>query len=135
LSAAIVAKYTKNSFAIDLARYSGELAIQDTYAAKAGGIPGVIAMNSMRIAESTGGLIKDNIGLAKSIKAYEVQVKELVARAQTEPDKQKRDKLLATSIKAISSLNEVKAAHPIIETLSNMPTTSTLEELRNWAPP
>jgi hypothetical protein len=135
LSASVAAKYTKNTFAIDFARYSGQLAIEDAYAAKAGGVPGVLAKNGMMIAESTGGLIKDNIGLAKSIKAYEVQVNELVARAQNEPDKQKRDKLLETSIKAISSLNEVKSAHPIIETLSNMPITSTTEELRNWAPP
>ena len=133
-AAAAVAKRTSNSFAIEFARAATELAIVDAYAAKGGGWQAVLVVNGAKITEASLGLAIDTRSAAKSMKAFEVQVNDVIARAQRETDPAERARLHTTAIKAIATLNELKKEHPLINTLSNITVEGTVETLRSWMP-
>jgi len=132
-AAKTVAKHTSNTFAIEFARSSSQLAIVDAYAAK-GGIPGVLVTNGVLISQASIGLAVDTRKAATSIRAYEVQIDDAIARAHRETDPGKRERLLRTATAALSSLKELKESHPVISTLSNITIPETTETLRSWAP-
>ena len=133
-AASAVAKRTSNTFVIEFARASAQLSIVDAYAGKSAGIPGVLAANGSKIVQAASGLGVDTNDAAKSFQAFQVQVNDLISRAQSTADPIERKRLLTSGIKAINALNELRDQHPLINTLSNMDTGATIETLRGWTP-
>jgi hypothetical protein len=133
-AAAAVAKRTSNQFAIEFSRAATELAIVDAYAAKGGGWQAALLANGAKITEASVGLAHDTHSAAKSMRAYEVQVNDVISRAQRETDPAERARMLKTSINAITTLNDLKNEHPVINTLSNVTVEGTVESLRSWIP-
>jgi actin-related protein len=131
--ASIVAKRTTNTFAIELARSSTKLAILDSYAAK-GGWQAVLVQNGAEVTKASIGLAHDTYGAAKSVRAYELQVNAVIARAEQETDPAKRVQLLKAAQHALTTLDGLKQSHPVINTISNITVDGTLEELKSWMP-
>jgi|SoiMethySBSTD1v2_1073268.scaffolds.fasta_scaffold02180_12 hypothetical protein len=134
LVADTVAKRTSNTFVIEFFKASTELAIIDAAAAKKGGLPAVLVANFAKIGEAAIGLHIDANSAAKSMRAYEVQVNDIISRAQREQDPSARMRLVRVANNALKSLHELRKEHPTINTLSTMSVEGTVETLRSWAP-
>jgi hypothetical protein len=131
--AAAVAKHTTNTFAINFARSSTQVAFTDAYASR-GGVPGVLAANGVMITQASIGAAVDTKKAAMSFHAYEVQINDAIARARSQPDPATRDRMLRTAEQALSDLNALRDSHPVITTLSNMSVEGTVDTLRSWMP-